>query len=221
MLSGQLSLSPVEDVAVHRWMVGSDNGASSRYMVSVLMGRPSAEPYSFPRDLADLGRCIRALEQMPFLIPRLSLLRKSAIIWMSIVQHWPLLSDSYRRSAQGKSTFYEISVYFECMLEFANSARGVPTSDELASALSARPENKQLKSRSKKRPFYIENSDLSMMVGESVSVGSHFLKGVQLKFSSPCSKCGCKREVFFDGPLGPTRDKEMCDPCSRGSIPPS
>ena len=54
MLSGQLSLSPVEDVAVHRWMVGSDNGASSRYMVNVLMGRPSAEPYSFPRDLADL-----------------------------------------------------------------------------------------------------------------------------------------------------------------------
>ena len=89
MLDGMAHASEdaAQQKAIADWLTGGDTGASSEYMVTLLSGRKPAG-YAYPRDLADLGRCIRAIKALPFLRERMGDYWKDDAYWRAIVKHW-------------------------------------------------------------------------------------------------------------------------------------
>lgn len=69
------------------WMGGSDTGISSLAIVSAALGvdhRSDSPPY----DPADLGRCLRMIQVMPWAARGLSVLRQENAQWGRLVDRW-------------------------------------------------------------------------------------------------------------------------------------
>ncbi len=81
------------------WRNGGDTGLSSVALVSFLMGWPIESVYDrgrHPLDVADLGRCIRALDRMPELRERLSEAKGMSPVWSALIDRWADLETFYR-----------------------------------------------------------------------------------------------------------------------------
>lgn len=86
------------------WRNGRDTGMSSVALVSYLMGWPIpdelvGESRRTPRDPADLGRCIRALDALPELRARLQEARGISPQWAALIDAWDEVERLYRLEA--------------------------------------------------------------------------------------------------------------------------
>jgi len=88
-----------DETALLAWAIGSDTGLSSRAMVQriVIGGRP--EPGDYPRDPADLGRCLRLIEAVPTLLIDLHMMRDVSPEWAGMVKAWSELKELYEAEA--------------------------------------------------------------------------------------------------------------------------
>lgn len=80
------------------WLTGDDTGISSETIVAYLaLGYlPSGRRGSHPHDPDDLGRCVRMLERLPELRPRLGEMSALSPAWAALVAHWDELEALYR-----------------------------------------------------------------------------------------------------------------------------
>lgn len=69
------------------WLASDDVGMSSKFMASVLSGEFEAE-FAIPYDPADLGRCLRMIQAMPDLTPRIVEMRKHGPMWTAVADNW-------------------------------------------------------------------------------------------------------------------------------------
>lgn len=69
------------------WLASDDVGMSSKFMASVLSGQFQAE-FAIPYDQEDLGRCLRMIQAVPELTPRIGEMRKHGPMWAAVADKW-------------------------------------------------------------------------------------------------------------------------------------
>ena len=79
-----------------KWFTSSDTGSSSKCLIYFLTIKEVGTK-DYPHDSADLGRCIRALEKLPFLQKDLIKAKEISKVWESIIDNWSLLVDLFKR----------------------------------------------------------------------------------------------------------------------------
>jgi hypothetical protein len=83
----------VTDLAkVISWMAGDDTGMSSKAIASHMTGAKSDG--SYPYDPADLGRCLRLLEQFPEWKPRIVEMAVYGRVWAAYAARWEEMAKS-------------------------------------------------------------------------------------------------------------------------------
>ncbi|MCY9870390.1 hypothetical protein [Vibrio barjaei] len=78
------------------WLISDDVGVSSKYMLSVLIGRAFSDDGPTPRDAADLGRCIRMVTSCA-LENKIEALFEAGPKWTTIAEHWHELVELYNQ----------------------------------------------------------------------------------------------------------------------------
>ena len=81
-------------VDVFKWMRSHDSGASSEAIAMHMIAGWSDG--SFPRDPADLGRCLRLLELFPEWKPRIGEMSKYGAVWQAYADQWEDMESSMR-----------------------------------------------------------------------------------------------------------------------------
>jgi hypothetical protein len=77
---------------VREWRASRDTGLSSETMLSAALGDP--RPHSnhgttdYPHDPADLGRCIRLIARIPWVVDGFPALRKASRVWAAYIDRW-------------------------------------------------------------------------------------------------------------------------------------
>lgn len=80
------------------WLAGTDIGASSKAIWTHMRGGSGpAFAINYPRDVADLGRCIRLLDRVPEWRPRMAEMERHGPYWQAIAARWIDLEGAYRR----------------------------------------------------------------------------------------------------------------------------
>ncbi len=79
-----------------KWFASSDTGTSSKCLIYFLTIKEVGIK-DYPFDSADLGRCIRALEKLPFLQKDLIKAKEISKEWEYIIDNWSLLIDLFKR----------------------------------------------------------------------------------------------------------------------------
>ena len=79
-----------------KWFASSDTGSSSKCLIYFLTIKEVGRK-EHPYDNDDLGRCIRALEKLPFLEKDLIKAKEISKEWESIVDNWSLLVSLFKR----------------------------------------------------------------------------------------------------------------------------
>lgn len=77
----------IETRALH-WLMSGDTGASSKSICAHMQGIQKSDYASYPRDPADLGRCLRLLEIMPEWKPRIQEMAVYGPGWAGQVAVW-------------------------------------------------------------------------------------------------------------------------------------
>lgn len=80
-----------------RWAAGSDTGASSKAMLSVMLGDRPKTSFCYPHDGGDLGRCIGLLDAVPEYRERLDEMKIIGAEWAALIDHWAELEARWRR----------------------------------------------------------------------------------------------------------------------------
>jgi hypothetical protein len=80
---------------VERWNDSYDTGISSKAIASVMRGATaSVGASSYPRDPADLGRCLRLLRLIPEWRPRILIMGGLGPVWAEMARRWDELEQS-------------------------------------------------------------------------------------------------------------------------------
>jgi|JI9StandDraft_1071089.scaffolds.fasta_scaffold31308_5 hypothetical protein len=83
------------DMGLKAWRKSDDTGLSSLYLAAALSGQCTPE-FAHPWDSGDFGRCVRLLEAVPELRPRLELLDHAPDPWPKFLACWAELEALYR-----------------------------------------------------------------------------------------------------------------------------
>jgi hypothetical protein len=80
---------------VATWFAGEDTGVSSNTIAAFMCGANMRKVYKMtPSDPADLGRCLRLIEQFPEWKPRIPELASLGKNWGILAQNWDALALS-------------------------------------------------------------------------------------------------------------------------------
>jgi hypothetical protein len=85
-------------LAVAAWIVGDDTGSSSKYMLATALAGiapPAKFGPSWPRDAADLGRCLRLIERAPSVASALPVLAECSPKWKALAEGWGELTKLF------------------------------------------------------------------------------------------------------------------------------
>jgi hypothetical protein len=78
-----------EERAALAWLFGGDTGLSSKAILMAALGIRSTEPrIDYPLDPADLGRCLRMLDLMPWAFHGVDELAMLSKRWCALRTHW-------------------------------------------------------------------------------------------------------------------------------------
>lgn len=91
---GKPAVGATAGMGMAAWLASDDTGLSSLYMAAVL-SEVFSRPYAHPHDADDFGRCVRLLEAVPELAPKLDLMRKSGPVWNYLINSWASLTASF------------------------------------------------------------------------------------------------------------------------------
>jgi hypothetical protein len=86
-----------------QWAATGDTGASSKALLSVMVGKRTTDTFCYPHDGGDLGRCIGLLDAVPEYRARIAEAKALGPEWAALVEHWPELEAMYR--AKDKSLY--------------------------------------------------------------------------------------------------------------------
>jgi hypothetical protein len=81
-------------VASLKWLGSGDTGTSSTTLVYAALELELFRP-DFPHDPADLGRCIRMLEKLPWVREPAFTLLQNHPVWKHLIGHWDDLVKLY------------------------------------------------------------------------------------------------------------------------------
>ncbi|HEM8140327.1 TPA: hypothetical protein U2M34_003263 [Providencia rettgeri] len=95
------------------WLASDDVGLSSKYMASVLSEQFYASN-NYPRDPADLGRCIRLLVAVPELASQLHEMKACSPQWSAVIDNWEKWKDLYE-AGEGKKLYQEMKLTYESL----------------------------------------------------------------------------------------------------------
>lgn len=76
------------------WLASGDTGISSETMFSAITGIPVSR-YDVPKDIADIGRCVRMLRKLPDLRTQLHKVIEKHKEWMPYIDCWRELESRY------------------------------------------------------------------------------------------------------------------------------
>jgi hypothetical protein len=76
------------------WLASGDCGISSKTMLFALTGIPAGDR-DHPHDIADVGRCVRMLRELPFLRPKIGMVIEKFPHWMPFIDCWEHLERLY------------------------------------------------------------------------------------------------------------------------------
>ena len=76
------------------WMQGHDTGNSSKAICAYMLGGVDVDADDYPRDPADLGRCLRLLERCPEWKARMPEMAKFGVVWKALAERWDELAKS-------------------------------------------------------------------------------------------------------------------------------
>ena len=77
-----------------QWMQGHDTGVSSKAILAYMLGGADVDDDSYPRDPADLGRCLRLLRKCPEWKPRIREMGKFGPVWRALTERWDEIAAS-------------------------------------------------------------------------------------------------------------------------------
>lgn len=78
------------------WSVSDDTGLSSKTIWAHMMaGMAPERGADYPRDVSDLGRCLRLLDRVPEWKPRIQEMAKYGKYWAALVERWDELAAMY------------------------------------------------------------------------------------------------------------------------------
>jgi hypothetical protein len=80
-----------------KWAATSNTGASSKAMLSVMLGERPKTSFCYPHDGSDLGRCIGLLDAVPEYRERLAEMKVIGPEWAALIDCWPELEARWRR----------------------------------------------------------------------------------------------------------------------------
>jgi len=78
------------------WVTSDDTGVSSKQILRVWHGLKSNEPFGYPHDSGDFGRCYRLLKKCPEI--KIECMRGFNRIWDKLVDQWGYLTECYERN---------------------------------------------------------------------------------------------------------------------------
>lgn len=78
-----------------KWLMLDDTGCSSKCLIGFLTIKEVGGK-DYPYDISDLGRCIRALEKLPFLQQDLLKAKEISKVWSFIINNWDELVNLYK-----------------------------------------------------------------------------------------------------------------------------
>lgn len=81
------SVMATKGMGLTAWLESDDTGLSSKYMASVLSGQFCAD-FAYPRDPDDFGRCVRLIEAVPELAPKIAEMKGKGPMWDAVVENW-------------------------------------------------------------------------------------------------------------------------------------
>jgi len=89
-----------ELLAAFRWRNGDDTGHSSVMLLNAAMGERLDDDIfhetSFPHDPGDFARCLRLIEQLPWVERGLPVVAARYPQWFALVERWVEIAESYR-----------------------------------------------------------------------------------------------------------------------------
>ncbi|HGW3984074.1 TPA: hypothetical protein ACNICG_003433 [Acinetobacter baumannii] len=86
---------------VIRWFATGRTGLSSMCMAVTLMnGSPLSTAKDYPRDPADLSRCIKLLDAVPELREKLSEMAKVSSVWAALIAQWDQLEALFKEESR-------------------------------------------------------------------------------------------------------------------------
>lgn len=86
-------------MGLKQWLSCDDVGASSRWLASYLSGYQFSSPYAHPHDFGDFNRCLKMIEAVPELSPKLQeflgepLRTGHSKHWVKVFQNWNSWKD--------------------------------------------------------------------------------------------------------------------------------
>lgn len=199
--------------AVTHWLNGPDVGLSSRCLIQFLAyGRQSETNY--PRDPGDLGRCVRALDQLPHLREHLMDAAVLSPEWAELIRHWDALEALYREEAAGRAGAPKTYHAMRKVIDAAQASHEIDGKALLDDYQAPAPSSTSKKNEAY---FVLDLRELSIMEGRSLESAALIMKGIMKDYESPCIDCGRKRTVYMDGLDGPTPVKNKCHECATKS----
>lgn len=93
-------------LAVAGWIVGNDTGSSSQWLAATaIAGAIPESKYapSYPRDAADLGRCIRLIAAAPSVRNAFPLLAAACEKWAALIGKWDALTVLHNETPENDS----------------------------------------------------------------------------------------------------------------------
>lgn len=102
-----------EGMGLAAWLASDDVGLSSKYMASVLSGQFYASN-NYPRDPADLGRCIRLLMAVPEFASQLHEMKACSPQWSTVIDNWDKWKGLYD-AGEGEKLYQEMKLTYESL----------------------------------------------------------------------------------------------------------
>lgn len=84
------------------WLSSGDTGTSSRAIFTRMLGATETGWDTYPRDPADLGRCLRLLALAPEWAARIGEMADVGHVWASLVGRWDELRQLYYSEVTGE-----------------------------------------------------------------------------------------------------------------------
>lgn len=105
-----------EGIGLTAWLDSDDVGMSSKYMGAVLSQEYKAD-FAYPRDVSDLGRCIRMIRAVPELAGRIFILKNNqGPKWAAVAEnwdHWCALYDEEYKSGKCPKLYAEMMAAYK------------------------------------------------------------------------------------------------------------
>lgn len=98
-MSGCQQMLTTEQRDALEWLANGETGVSSKTLVFRVMFDIRLHDGSHPYDLADLNRCIKALNAIPAMRPNLHKMADMSLTWKRLVSSWGVLEKSFVNEA--------------------------------------------------------------------------------------------------------------------------